>query len=80
MRALYAIPYPFGPLDAQDGAKGKKRKNEGCIVVAASDKSVKFHEVWGFGEQATGSALGLLGGSDILEGLEGNEKEGEIIR
>ncbi|KAI1479385.1 hypothetical protein K445DRAFT_78256 [Daldinia sp. EC12] len=41
---------------------------EGCIVVASSDESVKFHEV------------GVLAGSDILEMEEGIDKEGEVIR
>ncbi|KAI1371726.1 WD40 repeat-like protein [Hypoxylon crocopeplum] len=41
---------------------------EGCIVVASSDESVKFHEV------------GVLAGSDILEMGEGIDKEGDVIR
>lgn len=53
---------------------------EGCIVVAGSDESIKFHEVWSGGKKATVGGSGLLGGSDILEDLEGIEKEGEIIR
>lgn len=61
-----------------------KRRNrtaaEGCIVVAASDESIKFHEVWSGGKKATVGGAGLLGGSDILEDLEGIDKEGEVIR
>ena len=53
---------------------------EGCIVVAASDKSIKFHEVWTSEKKATAGGFGMLGGSDILEGLEGIDKEGDIIR
>lgn len=53
---------------------------EGCIVVAASDESIKFHEVWSGGKKATVGGSGLLGGSDILEDLEGIDKDGEVIR
>ncbi|KAF4627377.1 hypothetical protein G7Y89_g10780 [Cudoniella acicularis] len=83
-RALYAIPYPGGPNESQtsrEGGRGLTRTaQEGCIVVASSDESVKFHEVWTASQKATAGGEGLLGGSDILEGLEGIDKEGEIIR
>jgi meiosis-specific APC/C activator protein AMA1 len=83
-RALYAIPYPGGPNDALNSCGGSNTSSrtaqEGCIVVAASDESVKFHEVWSAGQKATTGGEGLLGGSDILEGLEGIDKEGDIIR
>lgn len=68
----------------QERREKDKRRNrtaaEGCIVVAASDKSIKFHEVWSGGKKATIGGSGLLGGSDILEDLEGIEKEGDVIR
>ncbi|POS76877.1 WD domain-containing protein [Diaporthe helianthi] len=93
-RALYAVPYPRGPPDrkAAKYATGQssswknreKKRNrtfmEGCIVVAGSDESIKFHEVWSGGKKATIGGVGLLGGSDILEDLEGIEKEGDVIR
>ncbi|TVY15445.1 putative WD repeat-containing protein [Lachnellula arida] len=83
-RALYAIPYPGGPNESQtsrEGGRGLSRTaQEGCIVVACSDESVKFHEVWTASQKATAGGEGLLGGSDILEGLEGIDKEGEVIR
>ncbi|OBT91038.1 hypothetical protein VE02_00097 [Pseudogymnoascus sp. 03VT05] len=83
-RALYAIPYPGGPNDTHNASEGgsslTRTGQEGCIVVAASDESVKFHEVWSAGQKATAGGEGLLGGSDILEGLEGIDKEGEVIR
>lgn len=83
-RALYAIPYPSGPNESQGSREGtstmSRTAQEGCIVVAASDESVKFHEVWSADRKATVGSEGLLGGSDILEGLEGIDKEGEIIR
>lgn len=72
-RALYAIPFPGGPRE-------KVKRGEGCVVVAASNESVRFHEVWGAEGRATASGAGMLGGSDILEGLEGIDKEGDIIR
>lgn len=86
MRALYAIPYPGGPGETNsDTRMGQtwysRTRDEGCIVVACSDESVKFHEVWSGPGKSTGVNMGLLGGSDILEGLEGIEKEGsEVIR
>jgi meiosis-specific APC/C activator protein AMA1 len=83
-RALYAIPYPGGPNESQrsgEGGRGLSRTaQEGCIVVASSDESVKFHEVWSAGQKSTAGGEGLLGGSDILEGLEGIDKEGDVIR
>ena len=83
-RALYAIAYPGGPNESQtsrEGGRGMTRTAaEGCIVVASSDESVKFHEVWTASRKATKGGEGLLGGSDILEGLEGVDKEEEVIR
>ncbi|PHH81585.1 hypothetical protein CDD82_386 [Ophiocordyceps australis] len=76
LRALYAIPYPWtsgqtkGCFDA-----------DGCIVVASSDETVKFHQVWSAQPRKVAVAgSGLLGGSDILEDLEGVIKEGDVIR
>ena len=86
MRALYAIPYPGGPNEtskhrSEGGAWWSRTAKEGCIIVASSDESVKFHEVWGETKTSTGSSVGLLGGSDILESLEGIDKGGaEVIR
>lgn len=83
-RALYAIPYPGGPNEShtsREGGHGMSRTaKEGCIVVASSDESVKFHEVWTASQKTTIGGEGLLGGSDILEALEGIDKEGDIIR
>ncbi len=53
---------------------------EGCIIVASSDKSVKFHEVWAADRKATTGGVGMLGGSGILEYLEGIDTEGPVIR
>ena len=83
-RALYAIPYPGGPNESHTSREGgrclSRTAQEGCIVVASSDESVKFHEVWTANQKATSGGEGMLGGSDILEGLEGIDKEGEVIR
>lgn len=86
IRALLAIAYPGGPNESRRQAgEGKawwsRTAEEGCIVVASSDESVKFHEIWTGSRKSTGGSAGLLGGSDILEGLEGMDKEGaEVIR
>ena len=58
---------------------------QGTIVVASSEGTIKFHEIWPDSGKsrvigASGSQAGLLGGSEILEGLHGIEKEWEIIR
>ncbi|KAL1839813.1 hypothetical protein VTJ49DRAFT_1092 [Mycothermus thermophilus] len=87
-RALNAIPYPGGPRDTGSSAGNKRvlRSNrsrsgkEGCIMVASSDKSVKFHEVWASDKKGTAGTVGVLGGSPILEFLEGIDREGEVIR
>ncbi|KAK1520835.1 WD repeat domain-containing protein [Colletotrichum costaricense] len=77
-RALYAIPYPGGPSDA---LKGSRTAKEGTIVVASSDETLKFHEVWqDKPKSTTGGAVGMLGGSDILEALGGIDKDGDVIR
>ena len=85
-RALYAIPYPGGPNESRTSKEGgrclSRTSKEGCIVVASSDESVKFHEVWSGSQKsvmASSGGPGLLGGSDILEGLEGIDKEGDVI-
>lgn len=67
--------------EREGGTWWSRTAEEGCIIVASSDESVKFHEVWSGARKSVAGASGLLGGSDILEGLEGIEKEGnEIIR
>ncbi|KAI9804663.1 MAG: hypothetical protein M1833_006738 [Piccolia ochrophora] len=86
LRALHAIAYPGGPNDAnlskrqgEGGPWASRTAEEGCIVVAASDQSVKFHEVWSECRKGTGGTKGLLGGSDILESLEGIDREGDDV-
>ncbi|KAI0121298.1 WD40-repeat-containing domain protein [Xylariales sp. AK1849] len=73
-RALFAVAYPGPPSVASS--------NDGCIIVAGSDESVKFHEVWGVkrGKTVVGLGPGVLGGSDIIEMSEGIDKEGDVIR
>ncbi|CEF87206.1 unnamed protein product [Fusarium graminearum] len=78
LRALYAIAYPRGPTSNDPTITGGGQ--EGCIVVASSDRSIKFHEVWSREKGVTVGATGILAGSDILEGLEGIDKEGDVIR
>jgi hypothetical protein len=68
----------------EDSVLGGQRIEEGCIVVAASDMAIRFHEIWtdrrGGGGGLLGGTAGLLGGSDILEGLYGVERESAVIR
>lgn len=85
-RALCAIPYPGSTEDAGSITNGSRARinscteMEGCIIVASSDKNIKFHEVWAADEKAAVGGVGMLGGSDILESLEGIDKEGGVIR
>lgn len=73
-------PRMVRPKEKEGGMWCSRTMEEGCIIVASSDQTVKFHEVWGR-RKSSGSTCGLLGGSDILEGMEGIEKCGsEIIR
>ena len=86
MRALLAIPYPRGPGQTRSRTTlgetwYSRTAEEGCIVVACSDESVKFHEIWSGASKGTEGRVGLLGGSAILEGLEGVEVEdADVIR
>jgi WD40 repeat protein len=79
-RALFAIAYPGGPnigrSRGEDGVWWSRTSEEGCIVVAASDSAIRFHEIWTEERRVAAPELGLLGGSDILESLHGIEKEG----
>lgn len=49
---------------------GRRTREEGCLVVATSDASIKFHEIWAERHDAGRKrmASGALGGSQILEG------------
>lgn len=89
-RALCAVSYP-GSADAAADAESKKRAppedgiwwkgvEDGCIVVAASDAAIRFHEIWAGGKKGVGGGPGLLGGSDILEDLHGIDRDGLMIR
>ncbi|TPX07803.1 uncharacterized protein E0L32_010490 [Thyridium curvatum] len=94
-RALYAVPYPRIPLRTQDemdadladrrgqrdrSSSGLQQDASGCVVIAASDESIKFHEIWPAAPKLTVGGIGMLGGSEILEGLSGIDREGDIIR
>ncbi|KAF2668785.1 WD40 repeat-like protein [Microthyrium microscopicum] len=65
----------------EGGLWWSRTEEEGCLVVATSDCSIKFHEVWAEERRATGERGGMLGGSDILDLIHGIERDdGEIIR
>jgi hypothetical protein len=67
--------------DREGGAWWPRTTEEGSIVVASSGECLKFYEVWSGESKTLAQTSGLLGGSDLLETLEGIEKEGdEIIR
>jgi meiosis-specific APC/C activator protein AMA1 len=69
------------PRSCIRGRAKMRTEREGCLVVACSDETVRFHEVWTAGSKATTAhTSGVLGGSDILEMTEGIDKEGEVIR
>ncbi|KAL4887075.1 WD40-repeat-containing domain protein [Aspergillus karnatakaensis] len=69
------------PRAKEGGLWCSRTVEEGCIIVASSDQSVKFHEVWSGSNKHKSSTSGPYGGSEILEGLEGLENPGrEIIR
>ncbi|KAF1836001.1 meiosis-specific APC/C activator protein AMA1 [Decorospora gaudefroyi] len=102
-RALCAIAYPGGPSSGphidedQDGARARgedgvwsrRGVEEGCLVVAASDMAIRFHEIWSDRRGSVGAggllgsvSMGLLGGGDILQGpyASGIERQGPVIR
>lgn len=60
---------------------GRRTKEEGCLVIATSDASIKFHEVWPErteqGRGAAGSG-GVFGVSLILEDAVSDELEREV--
>jgi hypothetical protein len=88
-RALYAVGYPGGPgaaavhaLPGETRAArearesfGARTRAEGSLVVATSDASIKFHEIWARreGGRPRSPEKGVFGGSRILQddvGLE----------
>ncbi|PHH76449.1 hypothetical protein CDD80_1532 [Ophiocordyceps camponoti-rufipedis] len=77
LRALYAIPLPRNDDVDEEDTLGQ---SDGCIVVASSDETLKFHELWPLGQTATMGRSGMLGGSDILDDLDGIIKDGDVIR
>ncbi|KAI9832469.1 MAG: hypothetical protein M1826_001793 [Phylliscum demangeonii] len=86
MRALYGIRYPGVPDSerlnrSEGGVWSPATAEEGCIIVAGSDRSLKFHEVWSRPKAGLGGVSGLLGGSPILESLHGIERpSADVIR
>ena len=81
VRSMRGRSGSISPAEKEGGMWCKRTLDEGCIIVASSDQTVKFHEVWTGGRKSTGISCGLLGGSDILEAMEGIEKTGdEVIR
>lgn len=82
-RALYGISCSRGRSHHVHGGEEEEQANtlkEGCIAVASSDESIKFYKLWPSDNKPITGGVGMLGGSDILEDLEGIQKEGNIIR
>ncbi|KAF2497766.1 WD40 repeat-like protein [Lophium mytilinum] len=86
-RALCAIAYAGGPSHEytrhRDESSRSRTKQEGTLIIAGSDRTIRFHEIWA--ERRKGKKgkkpMGLLGGSEILEDMAGIEKDwGEHIR
>lgn len=61
------------PKNTEGGTWWSRTKEEGCIVVASSDQSVKFHEVWSGHSTSMGARTGGLAWSSILESEEGGD-------
>ena len=87
-RALCAVAYPGRPNGQGDGGVREGQEwasrtvEEGCVIVAGSDESIRFHEVWagerkgGKGGVGLGGGKGVLGGARVLEGfVEGIDGE-----
>lgn len=54
-------PLMIRPKEKEGGMWCSGTREEGCIIVASSDQTVKFHEVWSGRRKSIGSACGLLG-------------------
>lgn len=83
MRALYAIAYPGGPDPSRRGGRRSDRRapegSSACLVVAASDETVRFHEIWGKGSKSVLPWPGVLGSSRILEDIENVDPHGGMV-
>lgn len=67
------------PRAKEGGLWCSRTMEEGCIIVASSDESVKFHEVWSNTAKRQPTTLESCGGGGIFDGLEGLEKPGSEI-
>ncbi len=81
LRALYAIAFPSPRKEIRNvsgadegGVWASAAATDGCIVVASSDESIKFQEVWSDGRRGIDGNRGDLGGSEILESFVGIDK------
>lgn len=79
LRALHAVPYPCVLQQRKTSRTNTKTITE-CIIVASSDETVRFYEVWSTEGGRAVTRPSMFGGSDILEDLQGIIKEGDIIR
>ena len=84
-RALYGVSCSHSGRRHSRKPKGKEKSathklKDGCIAVASSEANIRFYELWPSDEKPILTGVGMLGGSDILEDLEGIQKDGDIIR
>ncbi|CAK7221054.1 hypothetical protein SBRCBS47491_004396 [Sporothrix bragantina] len=85
-RALYGISCSRSRRRSARSSSDDKDKTsrhtlkDGCIAVASSECNIKFYELWPSDDKPITTGVGMLGGSDILEDMEGIQKEGDIIR
>jgi hypothetical protein len=80
-RAHRRGPWERSERGSEGGTWWSRTEEEGCLCVATSDCSIKFHEVWAEEKRSTAEKGGMLGGSEILDLMHGIEAEGrEVIR
>lgn len=81
--ALSAQTHSVRPRNSgrEGGLWWSRTEEEGCLVVATSDCSIKFHEIWAEKRRTTEGKNGMLGGSEILDLIHGIDRaETELIR
>ena len=88
LRARYRSPNPSrSRLRGEGETWGSRTEEEGSLIIACCDQTVKFFEVWAGKSKGRGLGLGskegVLGGSRVLEGwcegVEGVELGGEAV-
>ena len=76
-RALHAVSCPSPIEIAPSFAAQRQSRDNGCIVVACSDRTLKFYELWPTGPRIAAGRTGPRHIREISEGIQGG---GEVIR